>query len=585
MAKSKKNSASKASQRPQKETSKSVSSPSSKSGKQSSSTMHKPVASSEATDISAVQSIDSVTGSTVANTYDQVPYPSHPYSASHPDRMYSMARVFGVAAPLPEQARILELGCAAGGNLIPIAVQLPKAQLVGVDLSTKQIAEGQAAIASLKLKNIRLIQADISSLPNDLGHFDYIVCHGVFSWVPPALQQQILKICGQLLSANGIAYISYNTLPGWHMRSMIRGMMLKHAGGIADPNQKIEQSRALLQFLTESTAQEQTPFARFLRDETELLSKQSDQYLFHEHLEDQNNPMYFQDFMSLAYSSGLQFLGESSLSSMWIGNLPAKAVETLEKLTQDVVMRGQYADFVRNRTFRQTLLCRQRVEINRAISPERLADVRVLGKLQQPSPAQGLELSDASECVFQSSAGHRITSRDPVYKTMLAVISDHFPRSLGVAEICRLVQERLSLRLSTAPGALQIQPELIARNLIQLLLTGVLDFRYLPDRFQAQPGSKPQVSAWARWQAERGNQVTNLRHEMLTVCDVTRAIIPLIDGKRSPASLSEEMLKLVDAGRLKLQASTELNKNQKLQFLQQMSEKILDQMARSALLA
>ncbi len=348
----------------------------------------------------------------VQTSYDQVPYPSHPYSASHPDRMFSMARVFGVNATPPENARVLELGCAAGGNLIPIAVQLPKAKLVGVDLSAKQIGEGQEAIAALKLKNIDLRQGDLGNLPKDLGKFDYIICHGVFSWVSPALQQKILQICGDLLTPNGIAYISYNTLPGWHMRSMIRGMMLKHSGAITDPAVKIGQARALLQFLTESTASEQTPFARFLRDEAELLSKQSDQYLFHEHLEEQNNPMYFQDFMSLAYTSGLQFLGESSLASMWIGNLPPKAVQTLEQLTQDVVLRGQYADFVRNRTFRQTLLCRQGIDISRALSPERLMEARALGRLQLQNAGPGLELADQSECVFQSQAGHRVTSSD-----------------------------------------------------------------------------------------------------------------------------------------------------------------------------
>ncbi len=168
---------------------------------------------------------------------------------------------------------------------------------------------------------------------------------------------------------------------------------------------------------------------------------------------------------------------------------------------------------------------------------------------------------------------------------MLAVVSESFPQSLSVQEISEQVQSRLSTRLSAAPGAVQVQPELIARNLIQLLLTGVLDFRYLADRFQATPGTKPQVSAWARWQAERGNQITNLRHEMISVCEVTRAIIPLIDGKRTAVNISEEMLKLVDAGRLQLQANTELNRSQKMEFMKQMSQKILDQMARSALLA
>ena len=143
-------------------------------------------------------------------SYDDVPYPSHPYEATHPDHIYSLARLFKFEAAFPDNATILELGCASGGNLIPVAVQIPTAKFVGVDLSTKQIDEGKATIAKLGLKNIQLLAQNFENIDSSFGQFDYILCHGVFSWVPPSAQHKIFEVCRDRLTPNGIAYISYN---------------------------------------------------------------------------------------------------------------------------------------------------------------------------------------------------------------------------------------------------------------------------------------------------------------------------------------------------------------------------------------
>ena len=124
---------------------------------------------------------------------------------------------------------MLELGCADGGNLIPMAELLPQSQFIGIDGSTVQITEGRKVVKEFALKNIRLQAMDILEVNLSLGHFDYIICHGVFSWVPVDTQERIFTLCQNHLAPQGVAYISYNTYPGWHMRGMIRDMMLYHA--------------------------------------------------------------------------------------------------------------------------------------------------------------------------------------------------------------------------------------------------------------------------------------------------------------------------------------------------------------------
>ena len=136
-----------------------------------------------------------------------------------------LAALFGMDPPEISSARVLELGCASGGNLIPHAVSYPQAQFVGVDLSHRQVVQGQSEITALNLKNIEIRHASITELEPGKEKFDYVICHGVFSWVPDVVQDHILELCHANLTPNGVAYISYNTYPGWHMRGMVRDMM------------------------------------------------------------------------------------------------------------------------------------------------------------------------------------------------------------------------------------------------------------------------------------------------------------------------------------------------------------------------
>src|SRR3954470_9529675 len=112
----------------------------------------------------------------VASTsYDEVPYESKPLFSTHPDCLAAAARLRGLAAAAPSSCRVLELGCAAGGNLIPMAYGLPNSHFVGIDLSQRQIAEGQKLCRRLELPNIELKAASIADADSSWGEFDYIV--------------------------------------------------------------------------------------------------------------------------------------------------------------------------------------------------------------------------------------------------------------------------------------------------------------------------------------------------------------------------------------------------------------------------
>src|SRR3954454_14195896 len=166
-----------------------------------------------------------------ANSYDELPYLAPPVAEPPPARLAPMAPLHGRSPPDPRRCRVLELGCANGANLFPLAVAMPDAQFVGIDLSPRQIANGRATLATLGIGNVTFRAMSLLDIGDDFGRFDYIICHGVFSWVPAEARDKILAIFAANLAPDGIAYLSYNTYPGWHLRGMVRDMLRYHADG------------------------------------------------------------------------------------------------------------------------------------------------------------------------------------------------------------------------------------------------------------------------------------------------------------------------------------------------------------------
>src|ERR1700693_4931132 len=202
--------------------------------------------------------------------YDEVPYESFPIPGTHPDRLATLARLAGIQTPALEACRVLELGCAGGGNLIPMAVEFPGAQFVGVDLSAVQVADGDAVIRALQLSNVRLIACSVMDIDDSFGQFDYIIAHGIYSWVPNEVQEKILEICNRNLVPSGVAYVSYNTLPGWRMRGVVRDRMRCHALQYSEPAERVAQARAMLDFLARGVPDENSAYGKLLRSELEL---------------------------------------------------------------------------------------------------------------------------------------------------------------------------------------------------------------------------------------------------------------------------------------------------------------------------
>jgi methyltransferase-like protein/2-polyprenyl-3-methyl-5-hydroxy-6-metoxy-1,4-benzoquinol methylase len=490
------------------------------------------------------------------NSYDQVPYPSYPFPQTHPDRLATIATLFGMQPANVENCRVLEIGCASGGNLIPMAELLPESRFLGIDASARQVEMGQKVIEELGFKNVRLQKLDIRDVNLTLGQFDYIICHGVFSWVPRPVQDKILTICRDHLSPHGVAYVSYNTFPGWHMRGMIRDMMGYHAKRFADPAQRVAQARALLDFMAQAVGGQQTAHSVLLKTELEALRQASDSYLFHEQLEETNDPLYFHQFVERAATKGLQYLGEAEMSAMWLGNLPEPIAATLRGLSTDLVQMEQFMDFLRNRMFRQTLLCHKNIQVQRWLKPEHLKG-KYISALLEPA-RKPLDVTSNSMEAFRAPSGITICTSDRIMKAALLHLHEVWPQALTFETLLATARQRLDAGPVHDAARLAADADILGNDILKCFATGTAEVSLRPSPFGTKSSKTPLATRVARRQAEAGNVVTNLRHHLAELNDLDRHVLRHLDGQRGEEHLVAALVDLVGNKTLVIQSQESL---------------------------
>ncbi|MBA3531880.1 MAG: methyltransferase regulatory domain-containing protein, partial [Ardenticatenales bacterium] len=309
-------------------------------------------------------------------SYNEIPYPSFSHRETHPIHLATLATLLGMEPAPVERCRVLELGCAGGGNLMPMALELPHSHFIGIDYAERQIEEGQQVLAALGIQNVSLQHMSLMDIGPDFGEFDYIIAHGVYSWVPEDVRAKLLEVCRQNLAPNGVAFVSYNTYPGWHMLGMIREMMLYHTEEIADPPQRVIEGLDLISFLAESAPPNQEGYASFLQAYVAMRKKQKGEeqddvysFLLHDDLSEVNTPFYFHEFAGRIAAQGLQYLADGDFPSMMPSKFSPEVVQRLGQMARSPIEFEQYMDFLNNRSFRKTLLCHQEIALSRRIQP------------------------------------------------------------------------------------------------------------------------------------------------------------------------------------------------------------------------
>jgi SAM-dependent methyltransferase/methyltransferase-like protein len=467
-------------------------------------------------------------------SYEEVPFDSGPVTNSHPDSLATVATLYGLRPPRLEGCRVLELGCSTGGNLLGMALSLPESSFVGIDLSPRQIAHARVLADRLGLTNVELRAMSIADVDGEFGTFDYIVCHGVYSWVPEPIRDAILRVCSRNLSPRGVAFVSYNTFPGWHARAMVREMIVFHDDPTRPPMERVARGREFVEFLARCASMPMSVYRAVFERELQAIRSMSDSHFLHEELEAVNQPVYFADFARLAAANGLQCLAEAGLSAAE-ALLPPEVRAPLREWSADPVQHEQYLDFVRDRAFRQTLLCHADARVTAAPTADAIPALYIAARAA-PITAAADPATDVAE-EFRSPDGRVVNTNHPLLRAALHVLFESLPQALPFGELWARVRER-------APAAVQFMDadddgRTLASAMLQCAMGHLIGLHVRPAPCAADAGPRPTASPLARVQATVGERVTNLRHFSVDLLAFDRAVVPFLDGTRDrPAILS-----------------------------------------------
>jgi methyltransferase-like protein/protein-L-isoaspartate O-methyltransferase len=460
------------------------------------------------------------------DAYDHVPYRSVALPQTHPDRLATHARLFGLEpAPLTD-CRVLDVGCGDGENLLAAAAMFPASTFVGIDSAERPIEDGRERAEAWGIDNLDLHALDLTAMPTSLGPFDYIIANGVYSWVPDAVRDGLLRLFAERLTPNGVAFVSYNALPGGHLRRLTREMMLYHTDGIEAPQKRVEQSRALLDFLIDGQPQE-SAYLAMLEDERDRSNRYTDEHFFHDHIAEFNRPFYFHEVAAHADRHGLRYLAEADFAAMQDRAFPPQTRAVLDQLGGDRIRREQVLDFLRNRMFRQTLLCHADAPAQHAPSSERVRGLAVAAPIRQ------VERDEATGIrTFESGQGKAIRTDHPFACAVCEHVGAAWPRAVAFDDLWAAVEES---------GGEGITADVLAHVLLDFYGDGFVRLHtHVPD-LENVVSERPEALPVARRQAEDDGVVTNGWHRTVALEPAERRVLPLLDGRRDLAALTRAL--------------------------------------------
>ena len=452
-----------------------------------------------------------------SSSYEEMPYATFALRCADPNRLAAIARLYGVDIPSPTNASILEIGCGTGVNLIHIAERFPGSRCVGVDISERHIAEGQKIIAATSIANVELRCGDVRDAALGHGEFDYIICHGVYSWVSPSLQQQLLHLIASSLSDNGVAFVSYNVLPGWRQRGAIRDVMQSGAlysseiSGDASPDARLKGALEFLELVGSVRSKGDDLYGKYLRESRERLKDSHPAYLFHEYLEEFNEPVLFSDFMREVELHGLQFVSEAKPALMSTDDLGPQVSEYLSRLGGNIVVQEQCLDMIRNRMFRETILCKGSHVLKRDLKASIFKSIHFVTDYREVA-------SKSSEVAFREVGGDKtVTTPNDEHAAILTIVGAAGYAGMAFSEVLR-----------RAGSALGHEPDerTLMHILVRLWRSGFVDVALEEMPIANSLEGPARITRLAHYQAQcEQSLVTALQHRSFALSGAERVLL------------------------------------------------------------
>jgi SAM-dependent methyltransferase len=458
---------------------------------------------------------------TEQEAYDRVAYPCFAYPDTHPDRLAVMAMLHGLNPAPVERCRVLEIGCNEAANLIPMAYAIPGSDFVGFDVAGEPIARGLERIRELGLSNIRIFQTDLMEVDESLGQFDYILAHGIYAWVPELVRDRLLAVCKRLLAPDGIVFVSYNALPGGHLRNLVREILLVGAAGEEDAALSVARGREFLQSVIEAR-KPGDPFRALLERQAKQMETRDVVAIYHDELGREHRPVSFRDFAVHAGLHGLQYVSEASLPFPNDPCFQPQQTAVAERIGgDDRVAQEEIFDLMRMRMFRETLLC----HAERAVSPD--VDVEAFLRLRFGSDAESSPGEGEILRVYTQPGGLQMKSSHPGTVQLMEMLIEAWPRSIPYAEL----EARLGAEGVVFDGEFFAQ-------ILRLIVARFVRLHAWQAPVSCRVEERPRAGASTRQEAAMHDRVATLIHSSLRLEDpMVRSFLTLLDGTKDRSEL------------------------------------------------
>lgn len=444
-----------------------------------------------------------------ATPYDRVAYPSSVFIQTHPERLAVLMILAGLQPVDPRHSRILEIGGGDCLNLLSFATMWPECEAHGFDLSEVAIARGVRIARSAGLENVALVVDDIVEAHRryPAGSFDYVIVHGVYAWVPDHVREACMALVAHVLSENGVAMISYNAMPGGHVRLIMREMLMNVVEGIEDFDARIDAARSFLEDYAKPREGDE-PLATTLRQQADSMLKRPDSVLFHDELGDCYNPQTLIEVVRAGEAHGLRHLTDAGRNRHLDGFLRDGA-DLPDDADHEVLIAASSDDYASLRYFRHTLFVRVGQPIDRQIDAERITGLYISTKLRRQEDGSFMQ------------GGDQIEIADEELAEAIDRAGSLAPQRVALSEIART-------------------PEHL-RVILQLFTEWYVSLHLNPAPFPLEPGETPLTSPLVRAMLEMGElTVCTLDHALLKIEQAElRGLLLAADGQHTIAEIAE----------------------------------------------
>ena len=356
------------------------------------------------------------------------PYCAFPISWTAPEKL-ALASLLHGGPRLPlDHYRVLELGCANGANLLPMAWYRRHGEFTGLDGSALQIALATDSRDKLGLTNLRFVHGDFLSAINHLdGPFDIIMAHGVFSWVADDARDAMLTMCSSLLAPNGLLYLNYNAKPGWTVRGMVRDFLMQQTVHASSLKERAEMCQAVAAKVIAPLQAEEHSYSRLMGNEFQIVIKQNPAYIAHEYLSPENNAYWRNEFFSLLQDFDFAYVADADFNCI-SNRITMDYANLLQEAGLADSTAGDSADLICYRQMQSPIL-------THAPLVKKTCDDKEFAKLIMASSLEPVEVKKGNHLSFKHASGQEIESSNESIRRALIKLQPLWPRGLSIRSL------------------------------------------------------------------------------------------------------------------------------------------------------